>query len=326
MKRLIRSILIVAFGILGAGLDGQGSRGEEIGGYLFAHMTKDDYGHLYYSLSEDGFHWTMINDGRRVSEGYRGHPDICRGHDGRYYQVGVEEETQRLVLWASADLLDWEMEKILPEELFARTPGHRPNRSWWGAPKTFYDASTGKYLISWHVPAEGISKERFEEYWCSMRTWFVTTENFLDFTEPARLFPFEMGTIDVIIRKEGELYVAIIKDECEATAQWTTGKSIRVCVSRKPEGPYSYPGDKISPGYREAPTVIPLAEGGWLMYYEQYPGVQYEAVASPSLQGPWYNVYGERISLPEGARHGCMIPLSRQQFLSIATKYGNRVP
>lgn len=60
----------------------------KVGGYLFAHMTKEDYGRLYYSVSKDGLHWTLLNEGKRVHSDYRGHPDIMRGHDGHYYLLG----------------------------------------------------------------------------------------------------------------------------------------------------------------------------------------------------------------------------------------------
>ncbi len=53
--------------------------------YLFAHMTHKDYGKLYYSVSLDGLHWVGLNNGKRVFEEYKGHPDICKGHDGRLY-------------------------------------------------------------------------------------------------------------------------------------------------------------------------------------------------------------------------------------------------
>ncbi len=56
--------------------------------YLFAHMTHKDYGRLYYSVSLDGLHWVSLNRGKRVVEQYQGHPDICKGHDGRYYMAG----------------------------------------------------------------------------------------------------------------------------------------------------------------------------------------------------------------------------------------------
>ncbi|WP_319503305.1 DJ-1/PfpI family protein [uncultured Draconibacterium sp.] len=295
----------------------------KLAGYLFAHMTKEDYGHLYYSISEDGLNWTLLNEGKRINEAYRGHPDICKGHDGRYYQIGVEENTGRPILWSSDDLLEWKEEMDLPCDVFEKNLGHKANASWYGAPKMYYDEATSKYIITWHCPKEGIAREDASNYWCSMRTFFVTTSDLKSFSSAKRLFDFEMGTIDVIIRKEGELYYAIIKDECEANEFWPTGKSVRICVSEKLEGPYSYPGDKVSPSYREAPTVIHKKDGGWLMYFEQYPGVQYEAVQAPSLMGPWYDVYTMKIKIPDECRHGCMIPLTANQYNAILKKYGS---
>jgi hypothetical protein len=49
-------------------------------GYLFAHMTSADYGHLYYSISQDGLHWSALHGGQRIlNDDYLGHPEICRG-------------------------------------------------------------------------------------------------------------------------------------------------------------------------------------------------------------------------------------------------------
>ena len=52
--------------------------------YLFAHMTVEDYGRLYYSVSTNGLHWRLLNGGKRILPEYRGHPDLARGHDGRW--------------------------------------------------------------------------------------------------------------------------------------------------------------------------------------------------------------------------------------------------
>jgi hypothetical protein len=47
--------------------------------YLFAHMTKEHYGVLFYSVSLNGFHWRRINGGRSVSTDYHGHASIAQG-------------------------------------------------------------------------------------------------------------------------------------------------------------------------------------------------------------------------------------------------------
>src|SRR5690606_4924160 len=77
--------------------------------YLFAHMTHQDYGRLYYSVSTDGLHWKALNGKKRVSEEYRGHPDICKGHDGRYYLTGnTSDSSPDINIWVSSDLINWE--------------------------------------------------------------------------------------------------------------------------------------------------------------------------------------------------------------------------
>ena len=42
--------------------------------FLFAHMTKERYGELYYSVSLDGLHWTRLNGGRPVSPDFTDTP------------------------------------------------------------------------------------------------------------------------------------------------------------------------------------------------------------------------------------------------------------
>ena len=34
------------------------------GGYLWAHMTHNNYYKLFYAVSRDAFNWTTLNDGR----------------------------------------------------------------------------------------------------------------------------------------------------------------------------------------------------------------------------------------------------------------------
>ena len=76
--------------------------------YLFAHMTHSDYGRLYYSVSLDGLHWIALNQGKRVFNNYRGHPDIVKGHDGRYYLAGNRNDSAPDInIWVSDDLVQW---------------------------------------------------------------------------------------------------------------------------------------------------------------------------------------------------------------------------
>jgi hypothetical protein len=76
--------------------------------YLFAHMTHQDYGRLYYSVSLDGLHWKALNNRKRVFEDYKGHPDISKGHDGRYYIAGNRSDASPDInIWVSENLAEW---------------------------------------------------------------------------------------------------------------------------------------------------------------------------------------------------------------------------
>ncbi len=290
------------------------------GGYLFAHMTKQDYGRLYYSISQDGLHWTPLNGGKRVNEDYRGHPDITQGHDGRYYMTGGSDA---IMLWVSEDLLKWSKFKEIAPDVYKMTY-LKPKEKTYGAAKIYYDEATQQYLISWHTSEHEKLAEEPEHYWRGQRTCYVTTRDFRAFTDPHRLFRYDMATIDVIVRRIRDRYYALIKDERWPSFDWTTGKTIRLASAPTLTGPWTEPSDSITPNYREAPTLIPRPDGaGWYLYSEQYPGVQYSLATAPEISGPWYDVYVNSYDVPDHARHGCMIRIDQARYDALMAEYGD---
>lgn len=291
--------------------------------YLFAHMTHEDYGRLYYSVSRDGLHWESLNNGKRVFEDYQGHPDIVEGPAGRYYIAGnTSDSSPEINIWISEDLINWKKHSVYTPDLKS-TPGYSEALQRIGAPKLFYDESSSKFMMTWHTPHKEGTKEDPERYWASQRTLYVLSDNLKDFEGPPQfLFDWEFGTIDVIIRKVEETYYAILKDETYPTLYWPTGKTIRIARSGSLLGPYSLPSEPISPNFREAPSLIPSPDGNiWYLYYEQYPGVSYGLSISDNLNGPWYQASGytffsdwDKYSLPEKVRHGCMITISNEEY------------
>ena len=299
--------------------------------YLFAHMLQGDYGRLYYSVSLDGLHWEILHGGQRVFEDYRGHADICRGHDGRFYLVGNRGDDQPDIdFWVSDDLIRWEKHSDYAPDL-RRVPDYPKATARIGAPKLFFDPTSSRYLLTWHTTHDLGKTDLPEPYWAGQRTLYVTSRDLKDFVDPPRkLFPWDLATIDVIVRREGDRYYAIVKDERYPTLEWTTGKTIRICSAPNLLGPYSEPGPPVSPGFREAPTLIPSPDGkACYLYYEQYPGVAYGLSVAASLKGPWFQVAGgtrhrdwDRFSLPPKVRHGSMLPITRQQHDALIATFG----
>lgn len=299
--------------------------------YLFAHMIDGDYGRLYYSVSLDGLHWELLNDGKRINNDYQGHADICKGHDGRYYLVGNPAGDAPVIhFWVSEDLIQWErFGDVVPE--LEKTPGYSTALPRIGAPKLFYDTDAEQYILTWHTPHKMDPPLEIEPYWGSQRTLYLTSKDLKTFKgPPRRLFDWDMGMIDVIIRKHAGRYHAIIKDERYPTLDCVAGKTIRICSSDSPFGPYGNLSAPISPNFREAPMLIPSPNGKiWYLYYEQYPGVSYGLSVSDCLGGPWYQVSGytfhpgwDKYALPPKVRHGCMLPISRVRYDAIVEAFG----
>jgi hypothetical protein len=299
--------------------------------YLFAHMTHKDYGRLHYSVSADGLHWHSLNEQRPVFDAYQGHPDICLGHDGKYYLIGNRHDHARGInLWSSDDLIQWKRYSRFEPDL-ANVPDYATAIRAIGAPKLFYDGPSKQYVVTWHTPHRMDRHDLAEPYWASQRTLYVTSPDLKNFSSPPRrLFDVDMATIDVILRREGNQYFAILKDERYPTLDWPTGKTIRICSSTSLLGPYSEPGPPISPGFREAPTLIPSPNGrAWYLYYEQYPGVSYGLSVSDSLAGRWFQASGatyyrdwDKYELPRQVRHGCMISIKRNEYDALVETFG----
>ncbi|MCU4675984.1 glycoside hydrolase family 43 protein [Catenovulum sp. 2E275] len=298
--------------------------------YLFAHMTHEDYGRLYYSVSLDGLHWYRLNNSERVLNDYQGHPDITKGPGGSYYIAGnTSDSSPEINIWRSTDLISWHKHSTYTPNLNV-TPDYQPLQRI-GAPKLFYDNDSQQFVMSWHTPHLEGTKADPERYWNSQRTLYVTSKDLKTFNSvPHKLFDWDIGTIDVFIRKAQGKYWSIIKDERYPTLDWPTGKTIRIASSDNLLGPYTNLSAPISPNFREAPMLIPSPNGkAWYMYYEQYPGVSYGLSVADDLNGPWYQISGytffadwDKYSMPAQLRHGCMITISKAEYSKLVAQFG----
>ena len=289
---------------------------------LFAHMTDGDYGRLYYAVSLDGLRWKSLNGGKRVRDDYRGHPDLCRGRDGYFYLIGNDEDRTVMRVWKSPDLIQWDILASFKPNIKVLGYNHKPGDVG-GAPKIFFDEQEDRYLITWH--GSPYEKDYFpgNYRWSNMRTLYITTRDFKTFTDPKRLFQFDLPTIDVILRRDGDLYYAIIKDEGIVGPTHPTGKTIRVTWAESIDGPWCEPADKIMPNWCEAPAVIVNPDGsGWMIYAERYSAVRYELVVAPSLKGPYMSPYAGSYSVPAKAKHGGMINITRAQYDALVEAFG----
>lgn len=300
--------------------------------YLFAHMTKEHYGVLYYSVSLDGLNWRRLNGGGPVSQEYHGHASITRMPDGRYILVGNKSDSDPFVrFWVSSDLIHWRPHGTYKPDL-SQVRGLSNPLQRLGAPKLFYDKASAKYLLTWHTPNVPHTPADPERYWASQRTLYVLSSDLKTFEGPPKLlFDWDIATIDTVIvpGDDGQGYCALVKDERYPSYNWPTGKTVRISCAATLLGPYPMPGAPVSPNFREAPTIVRAPNNrDWLLYYEQYAGVSYGLSKAPRLEGPWVQVQGNsgvprwnRFEMPVGTRHGSMIEIDRAQYDAIVAAF-----
>lgn len=294
--------------------------------YLFSHMTAEKYGRLYYSISMDGLHWKKMNNGEPVMDSsYWGHSDIIRGHDDKYYMPGNnrtgKNADNEITIWQSDDLLSWTLyNKFGPTDILQMRKGNLKNYS---APKLYYDTTDKQYILSWQTPNEPRVINSMDTFWRSMVIYYTTSKDLKTFAPSKKMFPWDFGMIDVIVRHIDNKWYAFIKDEMMPSTSWPTGKSIRLSTSPSLNGPWAYPQEQISPNWREAPTLVKKIEGtGWLLYYEQYPGNGYEVSTAANLEGPWYEVYTNWYNVPSNTRHGSIITITKREYDRLVKKFG----
>jgi hypothetical protein len=296
---------------------------EEKGGYLFAHMTPSNYGHLYYSVSRDGLHWKTLNKGEEISSSFLGHPSIVKGRDNNYYMIGVSTsgDLRYPILWYTSDLINWKQKKLERNIFDVSSFGYSNENVYIGAPKIFYDEDRLIYMITWHAYKTG-TVDNAE--WESMRTYYILTKDWETFTPAKRLFNFtgsdeNMATIDAIICKVGNIYYAIMKDERWPDKYPAVGKTIRIAKSNNLTGPYSNPGAAITPSWHEAPTVIQSSDGKeWYLYTEHYTVSTYDLFESSTLDG---GMWKQVTFSPPIARHGCVIKVDEKTYQGLLNAY-----
>ena len=134
------------------------------------------------------------------------------------------------------------------------------------------------------------------------------------------LYDRGFNVIDSTIEKVGDRYVMFLKNETKVPV---TEKNIRVAWADSPLGPWSTPGPPISGrDWAEGPTALKQGDG-WIVYFDRYTRRTWGAIASIDLE-TWTDITGH-ISVPEGMRHGTIVPITRQQ-LDVLQSLGNRTP
>lgn len=269
--------------------------------YLFSYFKGNGEDGLHLAYSRDAYNFVALNNDRSylkpevgVSKLMRD-PCIIRTEDGIFHMVWTAGWTERGIGYSSSeDLINWSEQKyfmVMDKEPSARN-------TW--APEIFYDEKNKQFLIFWAstIPGRFPDTEKAGDTGYNHRIYYVTTRNFITFSETKLFYDHGFNVIDATIISDRNQYIMFLKDETRNPPQ----KNIRSATSLSLYGPYSEPSEPISgKSWAEGPTSIKIGNE-WIVYFDKYTDHKMGAVLSGDLK-TWKDI-SDMISFPEGARHG----------------------
>ncbi len=279
--------------------------------YLFSYFKGNGEDGLHLAYSEDGYRWQSLRHDSSFLTPTAGKdklmrdPCIVRSPDGTFHMVWTVSWNEKGIGYAhSKDLIHWSEQQYIPV-----MEHEKDARNCW-APEIFYDAASKQFMIYWATTITGRYPETqsTKENSYNHRMYYVTTKDFKTFSKTTLLYNQGFNVIDATIQFIDKKYVMFLKDETPEPAQ----KNIRIATSKYLTKDYSKPGKPITGNYwAEGPTSIKI-NNQWIVYFDKYRDHQMGAVASSDLEN-WTDI-SDKVSFPEGVRHGTVFKISRTVF------------
>ncbi len=278
--------------------------------YLFAFFSNNspDGEQVRFALSDDGFNYTSLNDGRPVvasdtiaiKKSVRD-PHILRAEDGKtFYMVLTDmrsdegwQSNDGLILMKSTDLIHWQHTAIdFPTRFQNIQELNADNLHAVWAPQTNCDAEAKKYMIyysigrhDWEYPTE---RSNFKQPYFKL-FYSYANEDFTDITEPKLLFDFGKASIDgdIVYDKVNKEYVLFFKDEGRSVINplgpdggWRTRQGVMRATSKHLTGPYITEWKHLQkPGQYpvEGSSIFPLINSDeYILMYDCYANGHYQ--------------------------------------------------
>ncbi len=295
--------------------------------YLFSYFINNSRDGLHLAYSYDGLKWTALNNGNSFLTPAVGKdklmrdPSVWQGPDGTFHMVWTSSWTDQIIGYASSkDLITWSEQKAIP------VMSHEPTAKNCWAPELYYDEPSKEYYIFWATTIPGRHKEiptSQSEVGQNHRIYYVTTKDFLTFSDTKMFFEPDFIVIDAAIVKSPKTndLIMVVKNEnsnpAEKNLRITRTKSIKdgfsVNVSASISGDY----------WAEGPAPLFVADTLYI-YFDKYRDQRYGAVRSTDDGNTWQDV-SDQVSFPKGTRHGTAFPVN-EAVLDNLLKYNQPAP
>lgn len=305
MKKMILLLIAVTFVLNGC----RKNDDQEV--YLFSYFRGNGEDGLYLAASDDGYTFTAINNDKPLLQPTAGNdklmrdPCIIQGPDGTFHMVWTVSWNERGIGYSSSkDLITWQKQKFIPVMKYEPTA-----RNCW-APEVFYDDATQQFIIFWSTTIPGYSPEteKTADAGWDHRMYYTVTKDFNTFSKTKIFYDHGFNVIDGTLLKNNNIYYLFLKDETRYPPQ----KNIRVATAQNVEGPYSTPSIPITGNYwAEGPTALKIGDK-YIVYFDKYAENKMGAICSSDLKN-WDDI-SDKISFPQGIRHGTIFKVKRKIF------------
>jgi hypothetical protein len=299
--------LFLALSLLFAFLSGRAQSADSV--YLFSYFINNGEDGLHLAWSEDGLSWEALNNNQSFLKPEVGKgklmrdPCLIQTPDGIFHMVWTLSWGEKGIGYArSADLMHWSEQEYLP------VMEHETNALNCWAPEIYYDHENREFIIFWSttIPGRFPGTDGTGDGTYNHRMYYASSRDMQEFSETRLLYDPGFNSIDGTMLKQDGLYLMFLKDE---SARPVAQKNIRLARAASPAGPWSPASEPIyDKDWAEGPTIARVGDR-WILYFDRYTAHQFGAMSSSDLEH-WEDI-SDRISFPEGIRHGSILKVAR---------------
>ena len=307
---------------------------EPYSNYLFAYFPANDNENIYYALSNDGYNFTPMNNGKRVvaadtvsiKKGLRD-PHVLRAPDGWFYMVNTDMKSAEgwasnrgMVLMKSRDLINWKHSTVHFPDKYKGKNFANVTRVW--APETIWDAnyvnkdgSKGRPLVYYSLLTNDGTIPYDKVYFNYANEDFTDLEG-----DPTHFFDRGKSTIDmdIVYNPVDKLYHAFYKNEgdggiCKVQAQTLTSENgTKAPTWYKRSGALQQTTEAV-----EGAGVFKLInQNSWVLMYDCYMNGHYQFTSSTDLENFKF-VQDTKTSGAFTPRHGTILPITAQETAAL---------
>lgn len=314
--------------------------------YLFAYFKGEGLAQgeqIYFAISQDGLHWTDLNEGNPVltsSLGEKGlrDPFIMRSADGsKFYVIATDLKiygngnwtaaqttgSKSIMVWESNDLIHWSDQRM------CQVAPQGAGCTW--APEAIYNEETGEYIVFWSSKIP--SSQNVANNDNTHRVYYCTTKDFVRFSDTKVWMELKnqsgrtISVIDATAIKVGDTYYRFKKNEAteaHKSGMPSSGKYIIMEKSNSLLGQWTEINSDMSQiSGVEGPTCFKMNdEDKWCLFLDDFGGKGYYPLITSDLSsGKFTQLSSNQYSLPSVMRHGSVINLTEAEYYGLLAQY-----